>query len=272
MSLPALLFAIFDWRSLAVLRRNALVYLRNWRTAFIPPIFEPLVFFLALGFGLRGYVGHIDYAGHVIDYPTYVAPGLIAYTAFGTPFFESLYSSYVRMFYQKTWDGILASQVEMPHIVWGEVLWAGCRGAINATVVAGVLGVFELLGLIHVSWWYLPLLPPFALWAGFCFAAFGLIFTALVPSIDHMNYPTYLVGVPLGLVSNTYFPVHSNNPALQTLIELNPVYELAETFRSVLVGGDVLGHILWLLLTTTGALVIFSLIAQRLLRRRVLGE
>ncbi|MCA9629329.1 MAG: hypothetical protein KC766_16760, partial [Myxococcales bacterium] len=114
---------VLDWRSLAVLRRNALVYLRNWRTAFFPPAMEPVVFFLAFGLGLRGYVGDLNYRGATISYATYVAPGLIAYTAFGTPFYESLYSAYVRMFYQKTWDGILATQVELPHLVWGEILW-----------------------------------------------------------------------------------------------------------------------------------------------------
>src|SRR5690606_41633605 len=64
------------------------------------------------------------------------APGMMAYTAFATPYNESLYSAYVRMFYQKTWDGILATQVEIRHLLWGEILWAGFRGAANVTVVA----------------------------------------------------------------------------------------------------------------------------------------
>lgn len=272
MSAATLLVSIADWRSIAVLRRNAAVYLRNWRTAFLPPALEPVVFFLALGFGLRGFVGTLEHEGVTVDYPTYVAPGLLAYTAFGTPFFESLYSSYVRMFYQKTWDGILATQVEMRHIVWGEILWAGTRGMFNATVVAAVIGVFHAIGAIDIEWQYLPLLPPLALYAGFTFAALGLIFTAIVPSIDHMNYPTYLVGIPLGLVSNTYFPVSSDNRFLQALIELNPVYHLSETFRGILVGGHVDASFLWLAVTTTGFLLVLSLVAQQLLHRRVLGD
>ena len=31
------LTAVADWRSWAVFRRNALVFLRNWKTAVIPP-------------------------------------------------------------------------------------------------------------------------------------------------------------------------------------------------------------------------------------------
>ncbi|MBC7172356.1 MAG: hypothetical protein H5U40_08025, partial [Polyangiaceae bacterium] len=122
------LAAIADWRSRAVLRRNARVYLRNWKTAFFPPALEPLLFFVAFGLGLGSYVGSLEYAGHDVAYASWVVPGLLTYTAFTTAFYEGLYSSYVRMFYQKTFDGILATQVDMPHIVWGEVLWCGMRG------------------------------------------------------------------------------------------------------------------------------------------------
>lgn len=267
-----LLPAIFDWRSRAVLRRNALVYFRNWRTAFLPPAAEPIVYFLAFGLGLGGYVGTLAYDDQSVSYATWVAPGLLAYTAFGTAFFESLYAAYVRMFYQKTWDGILATQVEIHHVVWGEVLWASARGAMNTAVVAAVLGGFQALGLVDIHWVWLPLAPLIAFVAGWTFAAFGLIFTAIVPSIDHMNYPTFLIGVPLGLISNTYFPVESDIPALQALITANPLYHLSETFRSMLVSGRPDEHVLYLLLTAGLFLASFTAIAQRLTRRRVLGD
>ncbi len=266
------LIAMADWRSLAVLRRNAMVYLRNWRTVFLPPAMEPVVFFLAFGLGLGGYVGHLQYQGRPIEYATYVAPGLLAYTAFSTPFFEALYSSYVRMFYQKTWDGILATQVELHHIAWGEVLWAGCRGMLNTAVVALVLGVFDLFGFIHIHWPLLALTPLVACVAGWAFGAAALVFTAIVPSIDHMNYPVFLLAVPLSLVSNTYFPVPIHHPAVALLVHVNPVYYLAESFRSLLVAGAPDAHLAGLFVTVSVLLVAAFLVSHRLLRRRVLGE
>ncbi len=264
--------AIFDWRSIAVFRRNALVYFRNWKTAFFPPAMEPVVFFIAFGLGLGSYVGSFDYHGKDVSYATWVAPGLLAYTAFSTPYFEGLYSAYVRMFYQKTWDGILATQVEMHHLVWGEILWSGARGAMNTAVVAVVIGAFQLLGLVDIAWWWLFAMPFVAFVVGWTFGAFALIFTAIVPSIDHMNYPVFLVGIPLGLISNTYFPLHSDNPWLQTLISLNPVYELATTARALLVTGAPDVHMLYLALSAGILLVICATLAQRLTRKRVLGE
>ncbi|MEM6955145.1 MAG: ABC transporter permease [Myxococcota bacterium] len=264
------LLSAFDWRSFAVVRRNALVYLRNWRTAFIPPAMEPVIFFLAFGFGLAGYVESIAYQGQTIDYAAYIAPGLVAYTAFGTAYYEALYSAYVRMFYQKTWDGILATQVELQHLVWGEILWAACRGFMNATIVCLVLAGFSLAGLVELHLSMLPLLPFVGAFAGTAFAAFGLIFTAIVPGIDHMNYPVFLIGIPLGLLSNTYFPVASDHAVLQLLIELNPVYQLSESCRALLLGASP-APLLKLAAVTLLYLLIFTTLAIRLCRKRILG-
>lgn len=265
------LLSFADWRSWAVFRRNARVYMRRWKTAFFPPAMEPVIYFLAFGLGLAGYVGVITWQGRELAYPQFLAPGLLAYAAFGTPFFEALYAAYVRMFYQKTWDGILATQVELHHLVWGEILWAGARGAMNSSVVALVLGLFHAFGVIDVAWGWLFVLPLVCGAVGCAFAALGLVFTAIVPSIDHMNYPTFLVGFPIGLVSNTFFPVETGVVALEVLIRLNPVYHLAETSRALLVTGRVGAPALWLLAVTVGWLLVLVPIVMRLMRRRVLG-
>ena len=266
------LLAALDWRSWAVLRRNALVYLRNWRTAVIPPAMEPIIFFLAFGLGFGSFLDELDYHGSSINYATYVSAGLIADTAFGTPYYEALYSAYVRMFYQKTWDGLLATQVEVPSVVWGEILWAALRGMANVSIVSLVIAVFDALGLVDVHSRFLLFLPPLAFVAGCAFAAFALIFTAIVPAIDHMNFPVFLIGWPLSLVSNTFFPVQPERPLLRLLVELNPVYQLAECARGLLVLGTASPHLLRLLLTTLIFLLPCTLLAVRLTRRRVLGE
>ncbi len=261
-----------DWRTRAVFERNAQVYLRNWRTAFLPPALEPIVSLLAFGIGLGAYVGAMKWQGRSVDYISYMAPGLIAQTVFATPFFESLYSSYVRMFYQKTWDGILATQVELRHIVWGEITWASARGVMNAGIVCVVLAVANALGVLHIHTQWLVALPLIGFLAGWCFAAFGLCFTAIVPSIDHMNYPMFLVGIPLGLVSNTYFPVDIHNVWLSAAMHANPIYHLAELYRALLIGDGPDVHLLWLAGTSAGWLLIFGTAAQVLVHRRVLGD
>jgi lipooligosaccharide transport system permease protein len=266
------LFAFADWRSWAVFRRNARVYLRNWRTAFLPPAMEPVIYLLAFGLGLASYVETVPWNGRELSYTQFIAPGLVAYAAFSTPFFEALYSAYVRMFYQKTWDGILATQVELHHLVWGEILWAGARGAMNSTVVTIVLGVFNAIGFIDIAWPWLFVMPFACGIVGCAFAALALTFTAIVPSIDHMNYPAFLIGLPIGFVSNTFFPAPADNAVVRVLMEINPVYHLAETCRSLLVTGTVGVQALKLVLSAFVLLAIVIPIVLRLMRRRVLGD
>lgn len=266
------LTAVADWRSWAVFRRNALVFLRNWRTAIVPPAMEPVIFFVAFGIGFGGHIEQLSYRGVDINYATYVAAGLIAYTGFGTPYYEALYSAYVRMFYQKTWDGILATQVELPSVVWGEILWGAVRGMVNISIVSVVIAVFDLMGIVDVRAEFLLFMPFLGFIAGCAFASFALIFTATVPAIDHMNYPVFLIGWPLSLVSNTFFPVDPQSPALWALMQLNPVYQLAECARGLLVLGNPGWHFVGLLGSTALLLVPSTLLAVRLTRRRVLGD
>ena len=272
MSSLEVLVGLWDWRSWMVLRRNALVHFRNWKTAIVPPAMEPVIFFLAFGIGLGTFVGTMVFDGMTISYVNYIAPGLMAYTSFSTASFEALYGSYVRMFYQKTWDGMLGTQVELVHILWGEILWAGCRGGINGCIVGVVLTIFHFLGLVELVWPVLPLLVVCGFLAAWAFASFALIFTALVPSIDHMNYPVFMIGIPLGLISHTYFPLAPQHPVFFALLQLNPLYHLAETNRSWLLTGAPNLHLLGLVLSALVWLTVCVLINQPLMRRRVLGD
>ncbi len=272
MSSLGTLAAVADWRSWAVFRRNVLVFVRNWRTAVVPPAMEPVIFFLAFGVGFSGFVEDFAYRGVDINYATYVAAGLIAYTGFGTPYYEALYSAYVRMFYQKTWDGILATQVELPSVVWGEILWAAARGMVNIAIVSLVIAAFGAVGFVDVKPHFLLVLPFLGFIVGCAVASFALIFTAIVPAIDHMNYPVFLIGWPVSLVSNTFFPIAPQNEALWALMQINPVYHLAEASRGLIVLGDPGPHLAGLVLSSMLWLVPSTLLAVHLTRRRVLGS
>jgi lipooligosaccharide transport system permease protein len=170
--------AALEWQSRAVVLRHLRVYLHNWHTAFLPPVGEPVAMLLAFGLGLGGYVGALEWHGRSLAYPTYVAPGLLAYAAFMTSVFQALYAAFIRMRYQRTWEGQLTTQVELEHVVWGEVLWAALLATIYALIVALVLTAFTVIGLVDLDLAWLPAALPIAFLAGGGFAAFGLCFTA----------------------------------------------------------------------------------------------
>jgi lipooligosaccharide transport system permease protein len=225
---------------------------------------------VAFGVGLGGYVATLPWQGRPVEYLTYVAPGLLAYATFMTAIFQSLFAAFIRMRYQRTWEGQLTTQVALPHVVWGEVLWAGLLATMYVAIVALVLAAFHTAGLLAIEVALLPALLPIVFVAGCAFAALGLCFTAIVPTIDHMNLPVFLLVLPMGMLSSTYFPLA--HPWLVGLNLVNPLHHLAEAFRGILIGGPVLGHLAGVLALSALMLGVLVPLDLRLLRRRVLGD
>ena len=89
-----------DRGALMVWRRNNGVFFKTWKTNFMPSIFEPLLYLLAMGLGFSSLITGLTYAGVSISYIRFLAPGLIAITAMYGGFFECTYGSFVRMNYQ----------------------------------------------------------------------------------------------------------------------------------------------------------------------------
>ena len=143
-----------DWQSRAILCRHLRVHLRNWYTVTVPPMLEPLILLLAFGVGLGAQIGRLQWNGGgetmALDYLHYLAPGILAYTAFMSSFFQSLFAAYIRMHFQKSWEGQLTTQVRLEHVVWGEALWAATLATAYAAVVGLVLAGFGEIGRAHV--------------------------------------------------------------------------------------------------------------------------
>ena len=262
--------AAFEWQSRAVMNRHLRLYMNGWQIKILPPALEPVTMLIAFGLGLGAYMTGIEWRGRQVSYLAFVAPGMLAYAAFMTPFFQALYASFIRMHYQRTWEGQLTTQIEMRHVVWGELLWAAVLGTVYATIVSIVLALFHGAGLLTIDLTRLPLIIPLSFAAGCAFAAIGLYFTGIVPTIDHINLPVFLIVLPLGFVSATYFPL--THPILIALATVNPLYHLAEGLRGLLLGGAALYHIAMLLLLSALIVVVLVPLDMRRLEKRVLGQ
>lgn len=264
------LTAALEWQSWAVVGRHLRIYVDGWHIKVLPPAVEPVTMLLAFGLGLGSFVDVIEWRGRTVPYMSFVAPGMLAYAAFMTAFFQALYAAFIRMHFQRTWEGQLTTQIEMRHVVWGEILWAALLATSYVAIVGTVLTLFRAVGLVSFTLAPLPLVLPVAFVAACGFAALGLLFTALAPTIDHLNLPVFLFAIPLAFVSATYFPLR--HPVLVAIASVNPLYHLAEGVRALLLGGPAAAHLAAVMGLTAALLAVLVPLDMRLLARRVLGE
>jgi len=266
-----LFLAAIAWQSRAVLARHVRVALRNWYIVTLPPVCEPVIMLLAFGIGLGGRIGTLEWRGETLDYLHYLAPGILAYTTFMSSFFQSLFGAFLRMHFQRSWEGQLTTQVRIEHVVWGEAFWAATLATTYAVIVAAVLAGFGVAGMLSMHWGWLPLVVPLLFLCALAFSAVGLYFTSILPSIDHMSLPFFLVIMPIAFASSTYFPL-PDIAAVKALAALNPLHHLSEGLRELLLRGVATLHLAYAALLCLSVIAALIPLDLRLLRRRVLGE
>ena len=250
-----------SWGALAVLRRNFLV----WRKLLLPSLLgnfvDPLLYLLALGYGLGHFVGKME----GMPYITFIASGIVASSAMNTATFEGLYSAYTRMAVQNTYLSILATPLQIGDIVLGELLWCAVKGAISALAI---IIVASLLGAIDWQWQVILTLPVILL-TGFSFGAIALAFTALSRSYDFFMYYFTLAVTPMFLFCGVFYPLDTLPLLAQKIALLLPLTHAVLLLRPLLTGQ--MPGAVWLHL---GVLLAYALVAYLLaaywLRRRLL--
>ena len=191
-----------SWRATRVWRRNIDVFLVTLPIEGLPAILEPILYLLAFGLGLGSLIGTLTYQGQVVEYIRFLAPGTIAVAILFWSYFEMTYASYIRMYYQKTFDAILATPLLVEDVILGEMLFAATKSLLAATVMLAVIASFGV-----VSWPSGLLVLPVAVLGGFFFAGVGFVFTSMVTNISHFNVPMSLFVLPMFTFGGTFFPI-----------------------------------------------------------------
>jgi lipooligosaccharide transport system permease protein len=254
-----------SWRLLRVWRRDWLVTRKSWLIGFMTPLLEPILYITSLGFGFRILIPEIQYEGHTLTYVVFMAPAIIATNIMYTAFMENSFSSFVRMYYQKTYDAIRATPLSVDEIIAGEIMWGATKSLMAATIMVTVLSLF---GLVHYPTG-LGLLP-LAFLGGLLFGAIGMLFTAFVKSIDMFNLPIFLLITPMYLFSGTFFPLENLPDWAQSVAWALPLTHLVSLTRNLC-----LGTVSWMNVLVSGgyllaATVLLVPLALRLMRRRLI--
>ena len=264
-SIPKLTYRV--WK---VWHRNFDVFMKTIKVNFLPSLLEPILYLLAFGYGLGGFIQNIGGQPYI----NFIAPALVAIAVMNGAFFECTFGSFVRMYYQKTFDAIVATPVSVEEVVAGELLWGATRATINATIVLIVIAVF---GLIKSPLFLL--VPLIAFFGGLMFASIAMCFTALAPDIDFFNYPSFLFVTPMLFLSGTFFPLTSLPSAAQaTAMAVLPLTHIVNIARGVVAGHTeaILGlnpqmllpiSIAWIVLVA----IFFFIVSINLMKKRLTG-
>lgn len=238
-TMPKLTYRV--WK---VWRRNFDVFTKTIKVNFLPSLLEPILYLVAFGIGLGGFIPSIQGQPYI----DYIAPALVAIAIMNGAFFECTFGSFVRMYYQKTFDAIVATPVSVEEVVAGELLWGATRSTFNATIVLAVIAIF---GLIKSPLFLLVV--PLAFFGGLLFGSIAMCFTAVAPNIDFFNFPSFLFLTPMFFLSGTFFPLTSV-PLQVAAMAVLPLTHIVNITRAV-----VTTHVTPILGLNTEILLLISL-------------
>ncbi len=240
-----------------VWRRNCLVWVKLAGPAILGNFGEPLLYLLALGYGLGAFVGEME----DLPYIVYLASGIVCSSAMVTASFEGMYSAYTRMDVQKTWDAMLATPLDVRDVVVGEGIWAATKSLISS---AAILIVAAALG--AVSSWKAIFALPVVLLTGLCFASLALVITAFAKNYDFFLYYNTLVITPTLFVSGVFFPLERMPSTIQWLSEVLPLSHAVKLVRPLMTDTPLhlpMLHLLVLSVYTIGALSLATILIRR---------
>jgi lipooligosaccharide transport system permease protein len=244
-------------RALSVWLRHYAVFRKLYKSSVSLNFIEPVLYLTAMGFGLGAFVREINGRPYV----NFLAPGIVAYSSMFAATFECTYGTYIRLTYQKTFDAILATPVNIDDLVAGEIMWAASKSTLYGTII---IVVISLMGLVES-----PLLMaaiPVLFINGLVFAEISIIYTAVVPGIDYFNYYFTLFMTPMFLFSGIFFPLDGLPAIVEKLAFFTPLYHMVNVTRSLSDGVLPAADVLWLLVVAS----VLAPCAYWLMRRRIL--
>lgn len=237
--------------------RSYIVYRQAWKL-FLTGFLEPVFFLFSIGIGVGQLIESFEVNGAAVPYAEFVAPGMLAVSAFNGALLDSTYNVFFKLRYMKLYDQMLATPLTTADIARGEIIWGQLRGS---SYSAAFLLLMWAMGMLH-SWTAILALPA-ALLIGFAFSAVCMATTTWMTSWQDFDKIT-LLQLPLFLFSATFFPITAYDGWLRWVVEATPLYRGVVLCREL-----TLGQVGWESLVSVVYLVVMGLIGLFVVRRRL---
>jgi lipooligosaccharide transport system permease protein len=213
-------------RFFSVWYRHFRVYTRHLLSNGLPPFLEPLFFLLAIGVGLGLYIDTMQ----GLSYFHFLASGIIIPPAMYTASFECTFGTFIRMEFEKVYDGMLASSINCKDLLLGEIFFSATKSLFFSGAVLIVITIFS--GATFPVYPSAILAPVGGFFVGIMFASFSLFITSFIRTITHFNF--YFTGLltPMFFFSGIVFPLQNLPYAAQLIAEFLPLTHATRIVRS----------------------------------------
>lgn len=211
-------------RLFSVWYRHMRVYTKNLVANGLPPFLEPLIFLVAIGLGLGRFITEMK----GMPYLPFLATGILVTTAMFTASFECTYGTYLRLEFDKAYDGMISAPITVNNLFTGEILWAGTKGFFFTLSVLCIVSAFGILSIETGA-----LAPFVGFLTGAMFASLSLLITSFVSDINQFNF--YFTGFlsPMFFFSGVVFSLDTLPKALQWISEVFPLTHSVRIVRAV---------------------------------------
>lgn len=240
-----------------VVYRNYLTYRRAWKL-FLTGFLEPVFYLFSIGIGVGQLVEGFELNGQQVSYAAFVAPGMLAASAFNGALIDSTYNVFFKLRYDKLYDSMLATPLTPGDVARGEISWGLLRGSAYSAMFLVVMAAMGL-----VDSWMVVLALPASVLIGFAFSAVCMALTTWMRSWQDFEKIT-LVQLPLFLFSGTFFPVTAYDGWLRWLVEATPLYRGVVLCRELTTGAVSSAS-----LVSVAYLLVMGVIGLAVVRRRL---
>ena len=208
-----------------------------------------VIFSVALGRGGREVLG--------VNFPTFVAPGLIAMAMMQNAFANSSFSLLSGKI-QGTIIDLLMPPLSEGELMAGIVGAAMTRAVAVGFVVAGAMLLYPGVNLAMAHPWAVVW---FGLMGALMLSLLGLVASIWAEKFDHNAAVTNFVIAPLAMLSGTFYIIDRLAPAFQSVSRANPFFYVISGFRYGFLGQSDIGDGTAVMLAGLGLLALNAVLA-----------
>lgn len=251
----------FIKRIFSVWYRHVKVYSSSFFSNAFPPFLEPLIMLAGLGLGLGGFIPRMGNMSFVL----FLASGLIVTSSMFTAAYECTFGTFIRLEFDKVYDGMLGSPLSVRDLIIGEILFAGSKGFFFSFAV---LVVIWIAGIVNYPLSILATLIGFI--TGIMFGTLSMFVTSFVRNINHFNF--YFTGLisPMFFFSGVVFPLENLPKGLMVIAELIPLTHVVRLARALCIPDALNYSLVYDLLYCVVFVIITGWLAIRGLRKRMI--